>query len=111
MGWPKLHETERGAAVWRIFWEAGFLPRPADASFASLGGSAGGAVADSKITKVFLLRCSIVVVHVTCVRVCVGVLSLFCEWGGGELAWRLSFALFLLLRPMTKMLRALFGVV
>ena len=70
MGWPKLHETERGAAVWRIFWEAGFLPRPADASFASLGGSAGGAVADSKITKVFLLRCSIVVVHVTCVRVC-----------------------------------------
>eukprot|EP00752_Nemacystus_decipiens_P009008 g8041.t1 len=51
MGWHKLHETERGAAVWRIFWEAGFLPRPADASFASLGGMSRGAVPDSKITK------------------------------------------------------------
>lgn len=54
MGWPKLHETERGAAVRRIFWEAGFLPRPADASFASVGGMAGGAASDSKITKVLL---------------------------------------------------------
>lgn len=53
MGWSKLHETERGAAVWRIFWEAGFLPRPPDASFGSLGGMAGdAAVGDSKFTKV-----------------------------------------------------------
>ncbi|CAM9265174.1 unnamed protein product, partial [Scytosiphon promiscuus] len=50
MGWPKLHETERGAAVWRIFWEAGFLPRPVDASFASQGG-VGGPVGSSKMTK------------------------------------------------------------
>ncbi|CAM9309505.1 unnamed protein product, partial [Hapterophycus canaliculatus] len=41
MGWPKLHETERGAAVWRIFWEAGFLPRPVDASSAYQGGLGG----------------------------------------------------------------------
>ena len=46
MGWPKLHENERGATVWRIFWEAGFLPRPVDASF-GMGGLNG-----SKMTKV-----------------------------------------------------------
>ncbi|CAM9118917.1 unnamed protein product [Ectocarpus fasciculatus] len=41
MGWPRLHEAERGAAVSRIFWEAGFLPRPVDASFASHRGGGG----------------------------------------------------------------------
>ncbi|CBJ30041.1 DNA helicase II [Ectocarpus siliculosus] len=42
MGWQRLHEAERGAAVWRIFWEAGFLPRPVDASFAPHRGGGGG---------------------------------------------------------------------
>lgn len=46
MGWPKLHETERGATVWRIFWDAGFLPRPVDASFGM------GTLSGSKMTKV-----------------------------------------------------------
>lgn len=56
MGWPKLHETERGAVVWRIFWEAGFLPRPADASFFSMGGMGGGDVGGAKMTKVLYLQ-------------------------------------------------------
>lgn len=62
MGWPKLHETERGVIVWRIFWEAGFLPRPIDdASFAfsSLGGVGGGGgavgVGGAKMTNVCMI--------------------------------------------------------
>ncbi|CAB1103049.1 unnamed protein product [Ectocarpus sp. CCAP 1310/34] len=51
MGWQRLHDAERGAAVWRIFWEAGFLPRPVDASFASHRGGRRGPVGGSRMTK------------------------------------------------------------
>lgn len=85
MGWARLHETERGAAVWRIFWEAGFLPRPADAPVASLGGMAGGAVGDSKITKVFDCVAQVIVFP----RV---PMKLICVDGGevGPVVWSVS---------------------
>lgn len=56
MGWPKLHDVERGAAVWRIFSEAGFLPPSGENIFASLGGSMGGGGAGGgvKMTQVRL---------------------------------------------------------
>lgn len=42
MGWSKLHEVERGAVVWRIFWEGGFLPPQFDIILPSIGGVGTG---------------------------------------------------------------------
>ena len=52
MGWSKLRDVERGAAVWRILSEAGFLPPAGENVFASLGGGMGGGGAEVKMTSV-----------------------------------------------------------